>query len=255
MMSHTPPAEDAWSPEVRARLDALLAGPAGTAVFDWDDTVLQGDVGIALLDTHDATHGTRWHARYDALLEEGGRAAAYPALTAFFAGYTPQRLHDFCETVVARTLDGDLARFRPRMKELITELHEAGWEVWVVTASPAALVRVMAGRLGIPTHRVIGMDLHVDADGRYTAEVRQPATFCEGKLAAIDVHIGRRPELCAGDSRSDAWMLDAAGTALLIDGHDAELREEARRKGWAIQSGWTHSPPEPGVVAAPPPRR
>ena len=41
-----------WSEDVHAALDGLLRSPPSAdpiAVFDWDDTVIQGDVSLALL--------------------------------------------------------------------------------------------------------------------------------------------------------------------------------------------------------------
>ena len=105
----------------------------------------------------------------------------------------------------------------------------------------------MAARLSIPGDRVLAMSLALDGEGRFTAEVVHPATFCEGKLEAVKLRIGRPPTFCAGDSRSDADMMGYALRALLIDGHDVDLRAEAIGRGWWRQSGWHHTAAEPGV--------
>ena len=238
-----------WSPHVHAELVGLLnAAPAGSvAVLDFDDTVLEGDISLATLRAMDARHATRWHATYFELLDTQGRGVAYPQITQWFAGHTPASFSALAADIVAEALASGTPRFRPEMVDLIAAMHTRAWDVWVVTASPAVIVEQLAQQVGIPAARVLGMRLHLDEQGRFTSEVVPPATFCEGKQQAIEQHIGRQVTLVAGDSRSDADMMAAATHGLLIDGHDADLRQQAIASGWWIQSGWHHTPPEASV--------
>ena len=240
-----------WNPDVRAGLNDLIANPPGAqpaiAVLDWDDTVIAGDVSLALLNSVDRATGTTHHDEYFRLLAAHGRAVAYPQITQWFAGHTRESFHALAETMLDESLEKGVVAWRPEMVDLIGAMHQAGWEVWVVSASPSVVVSAMAARVGIPGSRVLAMALQTGADGRFTTEVVQPATFCEGKLEAVKLHIGRPPTFCAGDSRSDADMMGYSLSALLIDGHDVDLRAEAIARGWWRQAGWHHTAAEPGV--------
>jgi phosphoserine phosphatase len=121
------------------------------------------------------------------------------------------------------------------MRELVWGLRRAGWEVWVVTASPEVLVQAVAEHLGFPPDRVIGMRSVLGPDGRYLPRLRGAVTFREGKLEAIRSHIGSEPGFAAGDSLSDEPMMAAARRALLVDRGAEGLRTRALERGWWIQ--------------------
>lgn len=254
-MSAAPLPADDWTASVHERLVALLDAPPGdappVAVFDWDDTVIAGDLSLAMLRTSDAENGTDWHDAYFALLEAHGREVAYPQITRWYAGRTPAAFRAFTEQVVAQSLERGIVAYRPPMVALVAAMLARGWQVWVVTASPGLLVAPMAAQLGIPGDRVLGMTLEVDHTGVMTDRVAGIPTFGDGKARTVDAWIGRAPTFVAGDSSSDLPMMRLAHRVLLVDGHDASLRAEARAHGWMIQSGWHHTPAEPGIPTAP----
>ena len=45
----TSPGADQWTPENRKRIESLLEGPPGQAVFDFDNTLIHGDLGEACM--------------------------------------------------------------------------------------------------------------------------------------------------------------------------------------------------------------
>jgi HAD superfamily phosphoserine phosphatase-like hydrolase len=220
------------------------------AAFDWDDTVTEGDVSLALLRRIDLERGTTLHDDYFRLLADHGRDVAYPRITQWFAGETPASFAAIAARIVDLALESGEVRYRPDMLRLVDAMTAHGWEVWVVSASPAVVVREIAGRIGIPPERVLAMELELDADGRFTETVLQPATYCAGKARALEAALPRAPDFCAGDSRSDADMMALARHALLVHGHDVELHAEAVARGWWVQAGWKHTPAEPGVKVA-----
>lgn len=243
---------EGWSPDVYARLDALLdpphpPGERPLAVFDWDDTVVQGDLSLAMLRRSDAEQGTTWHDDYFDLLTAHGRPVAYPQITRWYAGWTVARFDAFVRGVVDDALSDGLVQARPPMEHLIRTLIAHAWDVHVVTASPGRLVRAMAPHVGIDPDRVHGMTLQVDPSGVMQDALDGPPTYEEGKATVVQERIGRAPQLVAGDSSSDLAMMTLSDHVLLIDGHDARLRQHAQRQGWMIQTGWTHTPAEPGV--------
>ncbi len=249
-MALPPLARGRWASDVYDRLVALLEAPhegPRHVALDWDDTLLEGDCSLHLLRTMDAARGTVWFETYFEQLAAHGRAVAYPLIAQWWAGTLPHETTELLARIGSDAFDHGVLRFRAEMEDLCRALQARGWTVWVVTASPGLLVAPLAARLGIPRERVLGMYLRVGADGRFTEEVIPPVTWGEGKWAALSQRIDGPLVLAAGDSASDAPMMRAAQHALLLDGHDAALREEARAAGWMIQPGWTHTEAEPGV--------
>ncbi len=233
-----------WSSEVHVGLTELLAGPRGDAVFDWDDTILEGDSSIAWLEHLDAIQGTRWTSTYWRTLEREGRGAAYVLPAIWLAGWRSERVRRVAARVIADALATQRLRFRPDVCELIGALHSRGWRVWVISASPSELIRTMAPRVGIDPMRVLGMQTATGDDGRYLDIFDRPATVGPGKRQTLLDNLPDTPRLVVGDSPSDLDMLEIAELALLIDGHHEELRVTARERGWLVQSGWPHSPAE-----------
>ncbi|MCB9680278.1 MAG: haloacid dehalogenase-like hydrolase [Alphaproteobacteria bacterium] len=243
-----------WRPDVHRGLQAMLDAPPTdgrpVAVFDWDDTIIEGDVSLALLRAVDAEQGTTWHDDYFALLASGGRDVAYPQITRWFAGHTAASFDALAHRHVHAALARGEVTWRPDMVALVRAMQARGWDLWIVSASPAAAVCALAAELDIAADHVLAMRLEPDPDGRLSERVVEPATYCDGKRLAVLAHVGPHPTFVAGDSRSDADMMGLAARALLVDGHDADLRAEARARGWWIQGGWRHTPAEPGVRVA-----
>jgi HAD superfamily phosphoserine phosphatase-like hydrolase len=244
-----------WSPDVhrglQAWLDELEAAPRPrVAVFDWDDTTIEGDLSLAMMRRVDRETGSSWHDTYFALLEAHGRTVAYPQITRWWAGWTPDTLRERFAALVEPILAAGEVRWREDVVALVRALRVRGVGILVVTASPALLVARMAARLGLPEDTILGMRLVLGPDGRFTDEVVEPQTWGDGKRLALLERLGRAPDFVAGDSSSDAPMMRIAERALLVDGHDAALRAEAVARGWWVQSGWSHTPPEPGVQIA-----
>ncbi len=137
------------------------------------------------------------------------------------------------------------------IRELIADLGEAGYEVWIVSATNIWTVRQLAPLFGVPPQRVLGNRVTVDGE-ILSAETDKPALFREGKVEIIERVIGRRPAFVAGDSVTDYEMLcHAEELGLVIDCGDELLRKEAKSRGWAVQpqAMLTGAEPEPGDLA------
>jgi HAD superfamily hydrolase (TIGR01490 family) len=113
---------------------------------------------------------------------------------------------------------------------------DAGQRVWLVTATPVELARIIAKRLGLTgalgtvsevenglyTGRLVGEPLH----GPAKAEAVRALAEREGlDLARCTAY---------SDSANDVPMLSAVGHAVAIN-PDTALREEARQRGWDIR--------------------
>lgn len=240
---------DRWAPEIHAGLVRMLERPSpGIAVFDWDDTVLTGDIGIAILELTDEWEGTHFTQTYLERLAAGGRDEAYPLSIQFFAGRSKEAFRDHCQRIVDTVEAEGRVQVRPEIGRLIDAMHERGWQVWVVTASPQQLIQCICERVGIAPERVIGLHLEADDEGVYTDQIRQPMTFYKGKADAILHYITSSPTFVAGDSPSDEQMMDLAEHALLIDSGNESLSARGESKGWWVQRGWSHSNPEHLII-------
>jgi phosphoserine phosphatase len=209
---------------------------------------------------------------YQRLLSQAGRETAYFWAAQVLCGLSPQRVREISRRVLAEECARPLGTERlagegeagpveiarglrpyPAMARLIRRLQEAGVETWIVSASNRWTVEVFAGEhLGIGPERVLGI-APLLAGGRITArrDPEMPVTGGAGKVEAIDLGIGIRPVLAAGDSMGDFEMLCAAsGLCLVIDRGVRELRariERFRAGGdgrWLVQPRFIDPPAE-----------
>jgi HAD superfamily hydrolase (TIGR01490 family) len=163
----------------------------------------------------------------------GDMSQAKQAALAFVRGWPVADLHRlseeiFDELIAERIWSGTRA---------LAQLHlDAGQRVWLVTAAPIELGRVMADRLrltgalgtvaeierGVYTGRLVGDLLH----GPAKAEA----------IVALALEEGLDLSKCTAysDSSNDIPMLSLVGHAVAVN-PDAALRREARLRGWEIR--------------------
>ena len=140
--------------------------------------------------------------------------------------------------------------YRP-MRELMSLLEAAGFQVYICSAGGRDFVRAVAEDVyGIPPERVIGSATTVeyrDGDLYRTAAIEQPIDDGPGKPVHIWTRVGRRPLLACGNADGDTAMLEMARMSLLVHHDDAEREfayeqgaklalEEAVRQGWTVVS-------------------
>ena len=222
-----------WSPATHAALLDLLEGPAAGCALDWDETCMTGDISLAM--TLDRPDGEAIARTYDERERVDLRGAWRWLTGTLLEGRTPEAIADEARATLARHQALSVV---PEMRDLTHALVARGWEVWVVTGSPQAVVAAIAPQLGLPPERVLGMDCTLAASGQYTNEVREPITEGPGKLELLRQHTSTPLGLAAGDRPSDAWLLREASTALVIDRGDPVLKTEAERRGWLVQEAW-----------------
>jgi phosphoserine phosphatase len=144
------------------------------------------------------------------------------------------------------------------MVELIAYLHAHDFKVFLCSAGGMTFMRTVSEEVyGIPRERVIGSNVTFETtmteDGPVVtrkAGLVDPIDDGPGKPINIELHIGRKPILAAGNSDGDLHMLWWAQTgappalALLVHHDDAE-REYAYDIGsektlqMASERGWT----------------
>lgn len=164
------------------------------------------------------------------------------ALVELCQGWSPEEftasVRDFMERAQRPTLGRAhrTAVYQP-MLELLDELRARDVTVSIVTGGGTEFVRAISRDLyGVPPELVVGTlvayDYDRDAEGRprlrRTASVVGEANEGAAKVSAIQAHLGRRPQLAAGNSGGDREMLewavgqDGPSLALLVDHDDAD---------------------------------
>ena len=128
------------------------------------------------------------------------------------------------------------SRVYPGTKEIIDEHLARGHEVWLVTASPVEIGRMLARRIGA-TGALGTVAEHVD--GYYTG--RLVGDFLHGPRKAVEVKrlASERglalPDCFAyGDSLNDTAMLESVGHPCAIN-PDPKMRKQAVQRGWPIR--------------------
>jgi phosphatidylglycerophosphatase C len=250
--------------EVVARLEAERAGAGGEDMilaFDADGTLWEGDVGLDLFEALLRDRTIRPAAR-DALAQEARElglpfdgdenelgealfgaynAHRYAADRAFamqawvFAGWHRDEVAAFAGQVAR--LVGIEARIRRETAEVVAWAAEAGVDVYVVSASPCAMVRVCAARLGIEPDHVLAMTPAHGADGVLVAAIAGPVVYGGGKMEALERVRPAAILLGAfGDSDYDAPMLRAARVRVAVAPSPRLLRLAATIPGMVVLS-------------------
>ena len=166
-----------------------------------------------------------------------GQGYAYGWVTQLLAGYHPGELVELARYVSG--LPRQIPRERivpvPEMRSLYAALQRRGFEVWVVSASQRDLVVGLASwdlyGYHVPPAQVVGMSLEQQPDGVYSPRLTGAFTWRQGKVEAIEHHIGVAPLLVAGDSPTDLEMLtrfEQTRLRLVIHRRQVEMAHLAR---------------------------
>lgn len=230
--------------ELVRRLVALAdAHPDGVVAFDADGTLWPGDVGDDYL-RYVIEHASL-HAEVEPRLAElaraygldpsaGAKATLRAILNAYGRGRFPEDV--LCEVItwcaaggtedevaaLARaSLVPDLAeRLTPELGPVIEWVRSRGITAWIVSASPAFVVRAalaaVGGRVPVAPERVVAFEPRWEG-GAMAADVRRPLPYADGKVTCLLSRLGPRPLLCAfGDSGSDAPLLATADLGVAV---------------------------------------
>jgi HAD superfamily hydrolase (TIGR01490 family) len=228
--------------EVEAALDAT--DPTAAAFFDVDNTVMQGASiyhlarGLHERDLFTTRQILRaaWQQTWFRVAgsEDPDHVAETRASAlAFIAGHPVAEL----EAIVEEVFDEHMAhRIWPGTRALAQQHLDQGQRVWLVTAAPVEIARVVAARLGLTgalgtvaeqrdgvyTGRLVGEMLH----GESKAEAVRGLAATEGlDLARCSAY---------SDSANDLPMLSLVGHPCAIN-PDRRLRRHARAHGWLVR--------------------
>lgn len=127
-------------------------------------------------------------------------------------------------------------RIFPGTKELLDNHLAQGHQVWLVTASPVEVGRIVARRLGATG--ALGTTPEQEG-GYYTGKLTGPMLHGQGKADAIEElavneNLDLSQSYAYGDSINDKYMLDAVGHPCAIN-PDTKLRKHAAVHGWSVK--------------------
>ncbi len=210
------------------------------AIFDLDDTLLDGDsnelwgqclADLGVIDAeHFATAAHRYMGDYRAGrldIRDYNRFMLAPLVgrdADTLAGWRAR----FVETYAA-------PRILPAARELVARHQRAGDALLIITATIRPIAEPIAQWLGIS--EILACEAQSDECG-YTGEPTGHPSFREGKLTRLTQWLeGREHELATAtfysDSHNDLPLLKAVGNPVAVNPDDA-LAAHARRAGWPI---------------------
>ncbi len=250
------------APELEQAL-AVPADSGAAAFFDVDNTMMRGASiywlarGLAARNyftTQDLMRFGWQQLKFRLLASEdaGDMAAARQAALAFIAGRRADEMEELSESVYDELME---ERIWSGTRAL-AQLHlDAGQRVWLVTAAPVEVARLIARRLGLTG--ALGTVAEVD-DGVYTGHLIGDLLHGQAKseaVKALAAQEGLDLSRCSAysDSFNDLPMLTTVGNAIAVN-PDSDLRREAKRRGWEIRDFRTGRKAAkvavPGVVGA-----
>lgn len=100
-------------------------------------------------------------------------------------------------------------RYIAESVELLLQLRSAGFEIWAVSGSNVWTVRQVFEPLGVPTERILGIDLH-SSSNVLSPRVRTPVPVLEGKVEALQQAGARVPAIVVSDSLYDVPLFEYA---------------------------------------------
>ena len=229
--------------DVWARIEPLAGAERarhGVLATDADGTLWSGDVGEDLFHAFlsagrvepPAEEAMRREARAFDLsdagrgldvahtLYEAYRRGKYPEericeLMAWcFGGWKDGEMRAFARDVVERS--GLAARFHPELHALLARAREAGIEVFLVSASPIAVVREAGARAGFDEAHMVAAET-LEHAGVVGADVDRPIPYGPGKVQRLRARIGERPLLAAfGDNAFDVALLSESRVPVAV---------------------------------------
>ncbi|MFL6241084.1 MAG: HAD family hydrolase [Actinomycetes bacterium] len=220
------------------------ADPTAAAFFDVDNTMMMGASiyffarGLAarkFFTTRDLAKFA-WQQfvfRTRGKEEHGQMVEARESALAFVAGQKVAEIERLGEEIYDELM---AERIWSGTRALAQQHLDAGQQVWLVTAAPIELARLMARRLGL-TGALGTVAEH--EDGIYTGRLVGEPLHGPAKAEAIRALAAREGfalERCSAysDSANDLPMLSAVGHPTAVN-PDADLRKIAKENGWPIR--------------------
>jgi HAD superfamily hydrolase (TIGR01490 family) len=221
----------------------VIPDSSAAAFFDVDNTLIQGASiyhfarGLAarkLFTFRDLAMFALGQMHFRVAGSENAEhiSTAREAALAFVAGRSVDELVSLCEEIYDEKMAD---RIWHGTRALALKHLDAGQQVWLVTATPVELARIISHRLGLTG--ALGTVAETE-NGVYTGRLVGHLLHGPAKAGAVRA-LAKREGLdlsrCAAysDSYNDLPMLSLVGHPHAVN-PDADLREHARENGWPI---------------------
>jgi HAD superfamily hydrolase (TIGR01490 family) len=229
-----------------AELEAALEMPPvahSAAFFDVDNTMLQG---ASLFHLAKGLYRRRFFSRGEIATKaweqlrfrltgetSASVANARASALSFIAGHSVTELQVLVEEIFDEVM---AARIWPGTKALAQQHLDAGERVWLVTAAPVEVARLLARRLGLTG--ALGT-VAAEVDGVYTGELvgdilHGPAKAEAVRALAAQEGLDLARSAAYSDSVNDLPLLELVGHPCAIN-PDAKLRRHAELAGWQVR--------------------
>ena len=205
------------------------------AVFDCDGTLWSGDAGSSFM---------RWTMDTGLLSREAtewlnNRYAGYKrgdVSELAICGEMVQVYHGLRESELRRAAADFFAshverNIFPEMLQLVTELQQAGVDIWAVSSTCDWVIEEGVKRFNIPANRVLSARVAIEA-GFVTEKLLDVPTD-EGKVASLRNAGITAPDAVFGNSVHDAAMLAIATGAFPVN-PSADLLHRSATEGWPV---------------------
>ncbi|MBA3309845.1 MAG: HAD-IB family hydrolase [Nocardioidaceae bacterium] len=219
------------------------AADSTAAFFDVDNTVMQGASifhfarGMhrrEFFTTKDIVKAA-WDQAYFRIIgieDPEAVANARESALSFIAGHRVEELASLGEAIFDEAM---AHRIWPGTKALVQEHIDRGQRVWLVTAAPVEIARIIAHRLGL-TGALGTVAEHIDGvyTGRLVGELLHGSAKAEA-VRALAAQEGLDLSRCSAysDSFNDLPMLSLVGDPCAVNA-DGRLLEHARSLGWRV---------------------
>jgi HAD superfamily hydrolase (TIGR01490 family) len=233
----------AASADVEAAL-ATPADPTAAAFFDVDNTLMQGASIFHLARglhrrkffTTREIASAAWKQAYFRIVgveDPDHMASTRATALSFIAGHTVHELEELGEEIFDEAM---AHRIWPGTRALAQMHLDEGQRVWIVTAAPIEIARIIARRLGL-TGALGTVAEHEDGvyTGRLVGEMLHGPVKGEA-VRALAEREGLDLDRCSAysDSFNDLAMLSLVGDPCAVN-PDPRLRAYARQHGWRIR--------------------
>ncbi len=220
------------------------ADPTAAAFFDVDNTMIRGAsiyffgkgmAGRGLITTSDLLRFGWQQLAFRVRGKENLEAVAEARDKALglVAGKSVDEIVAYGEEIYDELME---RRIWSGTRALAQQHLDAGQRVWLVTATPVELARIIAARLGLTG--ALGTVSEVE-DGLYTGRLVGEPLHGPSKAEAVRA-LAEREGLdlsrCTAysDSSNDIPLFEAVGHAVAVN-PDSALRETARQRGWVVR--------------------
>ena len=157
----------------------------------------------------------------------------------FLSGLTPEEIQSIGNDMFQEKYQN---KMYPEMKQLLANLKDYDFEIWVVSASPELLYqRFVAEQLGIPEDRILGVRSLVTADGVVTDQLVYPVPQDNGKAEVVNTFIKAKPLFAGGNSRGDMELMNTSvGLKMIVNPDDKKVEKEMGNK--TVKQYWDNDP-------------